>query len=314
MENDNINLFDTYGTKTMLSMVKAGLKNGTKFGLDNDIDIIDISIKNKALLIDYRPKVNNKVAIYMDISMIMGFIYGLLGDDLGKNTIHQIGVQAIIDGTPFIYILSPIDSAKAIAQGNAIYWLKNSIINDMDLREVYLLVEGQTEVNAYPILFKAKGYQVDSHLVKLVPYGNKNLETMLSILKFKSEKYCLICDKDKNSVREDLERQGYFEYNTCYILDKGEFEDYVEAQTLVEILEKMTPGIGITTEYIEENRKKGKKTSKIILDYYHKRDAEHVFPGKPKLGEEIALFWIKRGIPDEIEGIILDVMNIELSC
>ena len=309
MENGNINLFDIYDTPTLLTMARAGLEHGTKLGMTN-FNIIDISIKNKALLIDYQPNVKNKVAIYCDISQVMGFISGLFGDDFETKDIHNIGVQAIVDGKPFIYILSSIDSAKAIGRGEAIYWLKNSIINDMSLKEVYLLVEGLTEVSAYPILFKAKRYPVDAHLIKILPYSNKNLETMLSILKFKNEKYYLICDRDKTSVIEDLKRKGYFDHNNCYILDKGEFEDYVEAQAIVEILEKMTPGIGITTEYVEENRTRGKKTSKIILDYYYIQGTEYVVPRKPKLGEEIALFWIERGIPKEIEGIILDVMNI----
>ncbi len=310
MENDNINLFDIYDTSTLLTMARAALEHGTKLGMTNDIDIIDISIKNKALLIDYRPKVKNKVAIYMNISQVMGFISGLFGDDSETRDIYNIGVQAIVDGKPFIYIISPIDSAKAIGRGNAIYWLKNSIISDMSLKEVYLLVEGETEVNAYPILFEARGYPLDTHLIKIIPYSNERLETVLSILDFTNENYYFTCDRDKTSEIDDLKRKGYFGHNNYYILSKGEFEDYVEAQAIVEILEKMTPGIGITTEYVEENRTRGKKTSKIILDYYYLRGTEYVFPGKPDLGKEIAHFWIERGIPEEIEGIILNVMNI----
>jgi hypothetical protein len=309
MENGNINLFDIYDTPTLLTMARAGLERGTKLGMTN-FNIIDISIKNKALLIDYQPNVKNKVAIYCDISQVMGFISGLFGADSETRDIHNIGVQAIVDGKPFIYILSSIDSAKAIGRGEAIYWLKNSIINDMSLKEVYLLVEGETEVNAYPILFEARGYPLDPHLIKIIPYSNERLKTVLSILDFTNEKYYLTCDRDKTSEIADFKREGYFGHNNCYILSKGEFEDYVEAQAIVVILEKITPGIGITTEYVEENRTKGKKTSKIILDYYYIRGTEYVFPGKPELGKEIAHFWIERGIPEEIEGIILNVMNI----
>lgn len=95
-----------------------------------------------------------------------------------------------------------------------------------------------------------------------------------------------------------------------HILKNGEFEDYIEPEILVKILENINPGIGITTEFIDNDRKKGESTSKIILKYYHLYGKEHVFPGKPKLGEEIAHFWATNGIPKEIEGIIFSVMNV----
>lgn len=297
----------------ILDVTKIALCNGfldlKKYNLEN------ISLVDNSILIHYVPNVENKVAIYSDICQIMAFITSFAGEELKKMGIYSIGIEAMTGGktsSDNIYIVSTIDVAAEIGKGNIVYWLNNSIVNEpiTSQKEVLLLVEGLTEINAYPIIFKSMGYPITAHRIKMFPYSEQNLKTVLSILEFKKNCYYLVCDKDKSDEIMNLDREGYFEFGTHHILEKGEFEDYVEPDTLVEILENLNPGIGITIEYIETNRKKGKSTSKIIQEYYYRFGNGHVFPGKPKLGEKIAHFWASNGIPEEIKDTIISVLNI----
>ncbi len=278
-------------------------------------DVKSITLGEGGILIRYIPKVENKIAIYSDICQIMAFITSFAGEELKKVGVHSIGVEAMKGGkksSDNIYIVSTINVAEEIGKGNIVYWLKNSIVNEpyTAQKEVLLLVEGTTEVNAYPVLFKSMGYPITAHRIKMFPYSEQNLKTVLSILEFKKECYYLVCDKDKSAEIMNLDRRGCFELGSYHILEKGEFEDYIEPEILVKVLEKLNPKIGITIEYIETHRKKGKSTSKIIQDYYYQFGEHYKFPGKPKLGEETAHFWAQNGIPEEIEDIIIGVMNI----
>ncbi len=297
----------------ILNVAKAALCKGF---LDlKEYNVKNIFLGDNSVIIRYVPKVENRVAIYSDICQIMAFITSFAGEELKKMDVYSIGVEAITEGktsSDNIYIASTINVAAEIGKGNVVYWLKNSIVNEplTSQKEVLLLVEGSTEMNAYPILFKSMGYPITAHRIKIFPYSEHNLKAVLSILEFKESHYYLVCDKDKSNEIMNLNREGYFKLGEYHILENGEFEDYVEPEILVNVLENMNHGIGITTEYIDINRKKGESTSKIIQKYYYLYGKKHVFPGKPKLGEEIANFWAMNGIPNAIKDIIFSVMNI----
>lgn len=300
----------------ILDFARKALEQGPDFPLfgsklDRKFNILDLKIKDNVLLIEYIPNFKNRAAIYVDICYIMSFLYNLLIADLDSAKIYSIGVQAQVDGKPFIYIVSPNDSVKAIKNKNWIYWLKNSIIFDQFEYpiKILLLVEGQTEANAYPILFDSMGFRIDAHGIDIFPFAESNLKTLLAILNYNKEKFYLTCDNDKRQEIMDLKRRGYISSN-YHLLEKGEFEDYATAEELAMILRAMDPSINLTKEYIEERRLKGKNTSKIISEYYNSIGQANNFSGKPALGKEIANYWVTKGIPLEIRQIIANVMNI----
>lgn len=309
---DKISL-ESLGINQILDTAKMALRGGV-LGLKK-YDVKNITLSENSLLIYYVPMVENKLAIYSDICQIMAFITSFAGEELKKINVISIGVEAMKGGktsSDNIYIVSTINVAEEIGKGNIVYWLKNSIVNEpyTAQKKVLLLVEGLTEINAYPLLFKSMGYPIKAYRVEITPYAEENLKTLLHILTVIKNNFFLVCDKDKSSEIMNLDREGRFEFGSYHILEKGEFEDYIEPKILVKILEKINPGIGITDEYIEANRKKGKSTSKIIHDYYYQFGNRYNFPGKPKLGEEVAHFWAQNGIPEEIKDIIIRVMNI----
>jgi len=312
----NTSLLKHLPLSQILEVAKNALVQGPDFPLlghmlDRKFNILDMKIQDNALLIEYIPNFKNRTAIYGDICYIMSFMHSLLIDDLDTAKIYSIGVQAQVDRKPFLYIFSPNDSIKAIKKKNWIYWLKNSIIDEPFKYpiKILLLVEGPTETNAYPILFDSMGCRIDAHGIDIFSFAESNLKTLLTILNYNKEKFYLICDNDKRLEIMDLKRRGYLNSN-YHLLEKGEFEDYVTAEELTTILKAIDPSINLTKEYIEERRLKGKNTSKIISEYYNSIGQTNIFPGKPKLGQEIANYWTTKGMPLEIRQIIANVMNI----
>lgn len=280
------------------------------FGSERKYKIISLILRDNTILVEYIPEVRNRTAIYVDICYIISFIYSFLIDDLDDIPVYNIGVQARVEGKPFIFIVSPNESAKEISKGNAIYWLKNSIIEEPFnyLRKIIFLVEGPTEFAAYPILFNAMGYRIDAHNIDIICFAEYNLETLLAILHHNNERFFLTCDKDKSDKIADLKRTGYVGSN-YHILERGEFEDYADSDSLTYILELLDPGIGITQDYIESRRNAGKATSKIISEYYNSISQVNKLPGKPEIGREIANYWANKGIPNEFQFIIKGVLN-----
>lgn len=185
------------------------------FGLEKKFKIISLILKDNTILVEYMPEVRNRTAIYADICCIMSFIYSFLVNDLEDIPVYNIGVQARVEGKPFIFIISPNESINEISKGNAIYWLKNSIINEPFnyLRKTIFLVEGPTEVAAFHILFTAMGYRIDAHNIDIFPFAEKNLETLLVILHHINERFFLSCDKDKSGKIADLRRKGFIGSN-----------------------------------------------------------------------------------------------------
>ncbi len=158
MNKDDIKMFDQLGTGGVLEVLKKALINGVNFDLDKSYKINDIVIKNHSILVYYQAETLNSLEIYTDFAQIIAFIHAFLVNDFETQHILHIGVQSTHNDKNEIYILSPIDSAKAIAEGNSIYWLKNSIVNESikETKELYLLVEGESELTAFPILFKSR--------------------------------------------------------------------------------------------------------------------------------------------------------------
>jgi len=308
---DDVNLFNKFGEKQVLTILKQALKGGKKFGLDKTFNVIDVTIKNNAILVYYKSDINNRFAIYNDFASIIGFIHSFLVGDFGRQKIYNIGIHSKFEDESELYILSPIDSAKAIAEGNAIYWLKNSIVNEQLTYPIdsYLLVEGESEMEAFPILFRSINIEIEQYKIKLIPFSKQNLRTMLAVLNIKKEPFLLVCDKDKEKEITDLKREGLLDSN-YHILEKGEFEDYIDSQSLINILKTFTPDIGLSTDYIESNRLRGLGTSKIIAKFYHQESINNQNPTKPEIAREIAQYWSQNEIPSEFTAIMNKILNI----
>jgi len=230
LSNEIPDLLKSLNINQILDIAKEALCGGL---LDlREYDIKKISLSDDSVLIHYIPKVKNVVAIYSDICQIMAFIVSFTGKELKMIGVHHIGVEAINEGktsSENIYIISSIDAAEEAGKGNVIYWLKNSIVNEPITvqKEVLLLVEGSTEIIAFPILFESAVYPIKAHRIKLFGYSEYNLKTLLTILEFKEIHYYLVCDNDKSDEIRNLVRGEYFKLSGHHILKNGEWEDYI---------------------------------------------------------------------------------------
>ncbi|EIJ43095.1 hypothetical protein BegalDRAFT_2241 [Beggiatoa alba B18LD] len=298
------------GTENVLNTLKHFLKNGVN--LNKKFNILNITIQNHAILINYESDTKNTFCIYNDFSTIMGFIHGALAKEFSTQKIYNVGIQASYKKENQIYILSPIESVKAIAQGNAIYWLNNSIINKPlnPLKEVYVLVEGESELVAFPILFEFIGVNIEQHNIKLIPYSKNNLKTSLVMLKHTNSAFYLICDKDKEKIISDLKRENLLK-NNCYVLPKGEFEDYIAPELLIDILKSFTPNIDINKNYIEYHRESGISTSKLIAKYYNDKAIRDQNPPKPDVIKKVVMHWGQADdIPTDFTTILNNILDI----
>lgn len=307
----NVSLFKKFGRKKILEIIKQALRDGKNHGLDKSFNVNKVTIKNNAILVSYKSEISNRFAIYNDFALIIGFIHSFLVGEFKKQKIYNIGVQSKFKDDSELYILSPIESAKAISEGNAIFWLKNSIVNEQLTYPVesYLLVEGESEIEAFPILFRAINIEIEQYKIELIPYSKHNLRTMLTVLSLKNEPFLLVCDKDKENEIADLKREGLLSTN-FHILKKGEFEDYIDPQSLISILKTFTPDIELDTDYIEENRSRGLGTSKIIAKFYHHESIQNQNPTKPEVAKKIAQFWAGNKIPSEFVDIMNRTINL----
>ncbi|MCK4500860.1 hypothetical protein KAU11_10195 [Candidatus Babeliales bacterium] len=308
---DDVSLLENFGEKQVLTIIKQALIDGNKFGLDKNFNVIDVAIKNNAILVYYKSDIYNRFAIYNDFALIIGFVYSFLVGDFDKQKIFNIGVHTKFEGESELYILSPIESAKAISVGNAIFWLKNSLVNEQITypADSYLLVEGESETEAFPILFRSIGIEIEQYKIKLITFSKHNLRTMLAVLNIKKEPFLLVCDKDKEKEISDLQREGLLDSN-FHILEKGEFEDYIDPPSLINILKTFTPDIELNTDYIESNRLRGLGTSKIIAKFYHQESIHNQNPTKPEVVKKIAQYWAQKEMPSEFAAIMKRTLNL----
>lgn len=308
---NNVKLFKHFGEKKILEIIKKALVNGKEHDLDKSFNIDDVHIKDKALLVYYSSEISNRFAIYNDFALIIGFIYSFLIGEFEDNGIYNIGVHTQFTDKSELYILSPIESAKAISEGNAIYWLKNSIVNENLTypADSYLLVEGESEIEAFPILFKSINIEIEKYKIQIIPYSKQNLRTMLSVLNIKKELFFLVCDFDKSREIQDLVREGLLNDN-YHIFKQGEFEDYIDPASLIKILKNFTPDINIQSEYIEKDREKNIGTSKIVAKYYYQESIQNQCPSKPEVARKIAEYWVNTEIPSEFGNVMTKMLNI----
>lgn len=310
MTFDKIKMFDVMEKEQILTVLKGALNKGTEFDLDKSFEVNDVVIKDNAILVYYRSRIHNKFVIYNDFAQIIGFIHGFLINDFESQDIYNVGVHADCGDNKEIYILSPIESAKAIASGNAIYWLKNSIVNEQISfpEETYLLVEGESELIVFPILFRSINIDIEQYKIKIYPYSKFNIKTMLSLLTHKNDSFFLVCDNDKKREINDLKREGLLNSN-YHILSNGELEDYIDPLSLIDILKTFTPDITLTQEYININRSRGIGTSKIVAKFYHEESPHNQNPSKPDVAKKIAKYWAQHGVPKEFQAIMNNVLE-----
>lgn len=111
-----------------------------------------------------------------------------------------------------------------------------------------IIVEGQTELHAYPWLFKLAGLNHRELGISIVPANCSDSETIRSLLRV-LECYgipvIVVLDKDAQKTAEDLSRSigagGYRNLKQVFCLTEGQFERYIPLDLAMEIINDRYP-------------------------------------------------------------------------
>jgi len=118
----------------ILEFVKFGLSKESAVGyaLNNKINIRNILLINSDTLVcEFFPYSQDSIGIKTEIGFIISFLEAFFRDNLHTPEIENYGVKAFDENNQeILYALSSKQAAKAIGNGQAIEWLKNTIFED----------------------------------------------------------------------------------------------------------------------------------------------------------------------------------------
>lgn len=118
----------------ILEFVKFGLskESADGYALNNKINIRNILLINSDTLVcEFFPYSQDSIGIKTEIGFIISFLEAFFRDNLHTPEIENYGVKAFDENNQeILYALSSKQAARAIGNGQAIEWLKNTIFED----------------------------------------------------------------------------------------------------------------------------------------------------------------------------------------
>lgn len=171
-----------------------------------------------------------------------------------------------------------------------------------------VFIEGMSELNAFPILFDALGYDYVQLGIRLINFqgGSKHtkLEQYLIYLKDSDVIPFIVADRDKRFIEKlsDWERQDLIDPNNSFIWEK-EFEDCFESKIITEAINRWLKEEGFTHIIDEETIQHNIKSKKSIVHFLKKYLYENSLPelDKPAFAEHLAYVMIENMSKKQIE-------------
>ncbi len=185
-----------------------------------------------------------------------------------------------------------------------------------------LIVEGDTELYAYPHLFRCVKINPRSLGISMVCAGGSDAKKMLMharILNAYGLPCVIVLDKNKTEEVEKIEVQKTPNVKAIYALKKGNFEEYLPLEIMIEVINELCQN-----ELAECGRGKVESISKFDVDTSKpienqlRRLVHERFIGirfeylKVRLGEEVGKRMVERGLrpDDEIIEILTKAKEI----
>jgi len=180
-----------------------------------------------------------------------------------------------------------------------------------------LIVEGDTELYAYPHLFRCVGINPRSLGISIVPAGGSDAKKMLMharILNAYGLPCIIVVDKNKAEDAERIESQMTPNVKAVYALKKGNFEEYLPLEIMIEVINELCQN-----ELTECGRGNVESISKFDFDMSKpvenqlRRLVHERFVGvrfeylKVRLGQEAGKRMVERGLKPD--GEIIDILN-----
>jgi putative ATP-dependent endonuclease of the OLD family len=188
-----------------------------------------------------------------------------------------------------------------------------------------LIVEGETELYAYPHLFACLNMNPRSLGISIIAAGGSDVQKMVmhaKILKAYNLPCIIVLDKNKEAEAKEIESHKLPNVKNVFVLKKGNFEEYLTLEILIEVVNKLCQ-----PEATDRGQKDIKPISKSDIDIskpienqlerlVHERYLGVRFKYlKVQLGEEVGKLMVERKLkPDEeIAGILAKAKEVALS-
>ncbi len=188
-----------------------------------------------------------------------------------------------------------------------------------------LIVEGDTELYAYPHLFKCVGINSRSLGISIISMGGPNVKNMVmhaKILKAYNLPCIIVVDKNKLADVQKLEAQRIPNVKMVHALEKGNFEEYLPVDVMVEVINELCRNdLGkyaegnvqeISQFDVDTSRPIENQLRRLVHEKYTGVSFEYL---KVRLGEEVGKRMVERGLkPDkEIVAILEKAKEIAMS-
>jgi len=170
-----------------------------------------------------------------------------------------------------------------------------------------LIVEGDTELYAYPHLFRCIKINPRSLGISIISIGGPNVKNMLMharILKAYNLPCIIVVDKNKVSEAQKIEAAKIPNVKMVHALKKGNFEEYLPLELMVEVLNDLCGGEEISKFDVDSKKPMENQLRELVHEKYPTSRFEHL---KVKLGQEVGRRMVERGLkPDEEITAILE--------
>ena len=177
-----------------------------------------------------------------------------------------------------------------------------------------LIVEGDTELYAYPHLFRCIDINPRSLGISIIPVGGPNVKNMLMharILKAYDLPCIIVVDKNKLAEAQKVEAEKIPNVKMIHALEKGNFEEYLPLELMVEVLNELCGGEEISKFDVESEKPVENQLSRLVHERYPESRFEYL---KVRLGQEVGKKMVERGLKpdDEIIAILEKAKEIAM--
>jgi predicted ATP-dependent endonuclease of OLD family len=188
-----------------------------------------------------------------------------------------------------------------------------------------LIVEGDTELYAYPHLFACLDMNPRSLGVSIISAGGSDVKKMVmhaKILKAYNLPCIIVLDKGKEAEAAEIERRKLSNVKSVFVLRKGNFEEYLPREIMIEVINELCQSdiaeressdvVPISKFDIDTSKSIENQLKKLVHEKYVGVRFEYL---KVRLGEEVGKRMVERRVkPDsEIAQILCYTKNIALA-
>jgi len=175
-----------------------------------------------------------------------------------------------------------------------------------------LIVEGDTELYAYPHLFRCIGINPRSLGISIISVGGPSVKNMLMharILKAYNLSCIIVVDKNKLEEAQKVEAHKIPNVKMVHALKKGNFEEYLPLELMVEVLNELCGGEEISKFDVNTEEPVENQLRKLVHEKYEGSRFEHL---KVQLGQEVGWRMVERRMrpDDEIITILEEAKKI----